>query len=152
MQKQSGRDAVRDALGLTAGKGEETWEPRFGYRGFRYVQVEGLPGAPEKGALIARIVHSAVARTGTFTSANPLLNQIDDAAIATILNNMHGFVTDTPTYEKNGWTGDAQASAGAAARSLDVARVWTKWLADFRDAQSEKGDVPDNAPTTPFYG
>jgi alpha-L-rhamnosidase len=27
-----------------AGKGAEHWEPRFGYRGFRYVQVEGFPG------------------------------------------------------------------------------------------------------------
>lgn len=135
-----------------AGKGDEQWEPRFGYRGFRYVEVQGFPGTPGEGTLTARIVHSAVARTGSFTSANPLLNQIDDAAISTILNNMHGFVTDTPTYEKNGWTGDAQASAGAAARSLDVARVWTKWLADFRDAQSDKGEVPEIAPTTPYYG
>lgn len=135
-----------------AGKGEEQWEPRFGYRGFRYVQVEGFPGTPSEGALTAHIVHSAVARTGSFTSADPLLNQIDAAAVGSILNNLHGFQTDTPTYEKNGWSGDAQASAGAAARSLDIARVWTKWLADFRDAQSDKGEVPEIAPTTPFYG
>ncbi|MBJ7499359.1 MAG: family 78 glycoside hydrolase catalytic domain [Sphingopyxis sp.] len=135
-----------------AGKGVERWEPRFGYRGFRYVQVDGFPGMPGEGALTARIVHSAVARTGSFASANPLLNKIDAAAIGSILNNLHGFQTDTPTYEKNGWSGDAQASAGAAARSLDIARVWTKWLADFRDAQSEKGEVPEIAPTTPFYG
>lgn len=135
-----------------AGKGAEQWEPRFGYRGFRYVQVDGFPGTPPEGALTARIVHSAVARTGSFISADLLLNRIDQAAIASILNNLHGFQTDTPTYEKNGWSGDAQASAGAAVRSLDVARVWTKWLADFRDAQSEKGEVPEIAPTTPFYG
>ncbi len=134
------------------GKGVEQWEPRFGYRGFRYVQVEGFPGTPGEGALTARIVHSAVVRTGSFKSADPLLNRIDAAAIASILNNLHGFQTDTPTYEKNGWTGDAQASAGAAARSLDIARVWTKWLADFRDAQSDKGELPEIAPTTPFYG
>ncbi|MDK2762284.1 MAG: family 78 glycoside hydrolase catalytic domain, partial [Sphingopyxis sp.] len=135
-----------------AGSGPEQWEPRFGYRGFRYVQVDGVVGTPPEGALTARVVHSSVARIGSFTSANPLLNQIDAAAIASILNNLHGFQTDTPTYEKNGWSGDAQASAGAAARSLDIARVWTKWLADFRDAQSSKGEVPEIAPTTPFYG
>ncbi|WP_260582480.1 alpha-L-rhamnosidase [Sphingopyxis sp. PET50] len=135
-----------------AGRGEERWEPRFGYRGFRYVEVQGFPGTPPEGALTARIVHSAVARTGRFASSNPLLDRIDAAATATILNNLHGFVTDTPTYEKNGWTGDAQASAGAAARSLDIARVWTKWLGDFRDAQSDKGELPEIAPTTPYYG
>lgn len=131
-----------------AGKGVEHWEPSFGYRGFRYVEVRGVPGATLK----ARIVHSAVARTGSFASANPLLGKIDAAATGTILNNLHGFQTDTPTYEKNGWTGDAQASAGAAARSLDVARVWTKWLADFRDAQAPDGELPEIVPATPNYG
>ena len=135
-----------------AGKGIERWEPSFGYRGFRYVQVEGFPGKPPLGALTARLAHSNVAQTGRFASASPLLGKIDAAAIATILNNMHGFQTDTPTYEKNGWTGDAQASAGAAARSLGVARVWTKWLGDFRDAQAANGEVPEIVPATPFYG
>lgn len=132
-----------------AGKGREHWEPSFGYRGFRYVQVDGLAARP---GLTARIAHSAVARTGSFASANPLLAKIDAAGTATILNNLYGFQTDTPTYEKNGWTGDAQASAGAAARSLDVARVWTKWLGDFRDAQLPKGEVPEIVPATPYYG
>ncbi len=131
-----------------AGKGVERWEPSFGYRGFRYVELRGVPGATLK----ARIVHSAVARTGSFASANPLLGKIDAAATGTILNNLHGFVTDTPAFEKNGWTGDAQASAGAAARSLDIARVWTKWLADFRDAQAPNGELPEIVPATPYYG
>jgi alpha-L-rhamnosidase len=131
-----------------AGTGVERWEPRFGYRGFRYVELRGVPGA----SLKARIVHSNVARTGSFASADPLLGKIDAAATGTILNNLHGFVTDTPTYEKNGWTGDAQASAGAAARSLDIARVWTKWLADFRDAQAPNGELPEIVPATPYYG
>jgi len=132
-----------------AGRGRERWEPSFGYRGFRYIQVEGLERAP---TVTARLVHSAVARTGSFASANPLLDRIDAAAVATILNNLHGFQTDTPTFEKNGWTGDAQASAGAAVRSLDVARVWTKWLGDFRDAQSPAGEIPEIVPATPYYG
>jgi len=135
-----------------AGTGREHWEPSFGYRGFRYAQVDGLAVAPGTATLTARVAHSAVARTGSFTTSDPLLVKIDAAAIATIQNNMFGFQTDTPTYEKNGWTGDAQASAGAAARSLDVARVWTKWLADFRDAQSPAGEIPEIVPATPFYG
>lgn len=135
-----------------AGKGTETWEPAFGYKGFRYVQVEGFPGTPTLNSLTGRVVHSAVARTGTFQAGLPLLEKIDFAARATILNNMHGMQTDTPTYEKNGWTGDAQASAGAAARSFGVERVWTKWLADFRDAQAPSGEMPEIVPSTPDYG
>lgn len=135
-----------------AGTGKEHWEPSFGYRGFRYAQVDGLTGTPNASTLTARVAYSAVAGTGSFTTSDPLLTKIEAAAIATIRNNMYGFQTDTPTYEKNGWTGDAQASAGAAARSLDVARVWTKWLADFRDAQSPAGEIPEIVPATPYYG
>jgi alpha-L-rhamnosidase len=139
-----------------AGKGRERWEPSFSYHGFRYVQLEGFPGTPTPtptlATLTGKVVHSAVAKTGSFASANPLLGEIDEAAVNTILNNMHGFQTDTPTYEKNGWTGDAQASSGAAARSVDVARVWSKWLADYPDAQAASGELPEIVPSTPYYG
>jgi alpha-L-rhamnosidase len=33
-----------------------------------------------------------------------------------------------------------------------MARVWSKWLADFRDAQAPSGEVPEIAPSTPLYG
>ena len=135
-----------------AGKGREHWEPSFSYHGFRYVQLEGFPGTPTLATLTGKVAHSAVAKTGIFASANPLLGEIDEAAVNTILNNMHGFQTDTPTYEKNGWTGDAQASSGAAARSVDVARVWSKWLADYPDAQAPSGELPEIVPSTPYYG
>lgn len=135
-----------------AGSGRERWSPRFGYRGFRYVQVEGYPGTPTLKTLSAERMHSQVDTAPSFESAQPLLNRIQAAARATLLNNLFGNVTDTPTYEKNGWTGDAQASSRAAILNFDVARVWTKWLADFRDAQSAKGEIPEIVPSTPFYG
>jgi len=134
------------------GGGPEQWEPSFSYKGFRYVQVEGFPGTPTLDAMVGKIAHSSVESIGTFTSSNDLLNKIQQAARNTILNNIHGFQTDTPTYEKNGWTGDAQASSLAAAINFDVARVWTKWMADFRDAQSAKGEIPEIVPATSYYG
>lgn len=135
-----------------AGGGEEIWSPSFGYKGFRYVQVEGFPGTPTLEALTGEVLHSAVASVGSFESSNELVNSVHAAARNTILNNLHGMQTDTPTYEKNGWTGDAHASSLAAAVNFDVARVWTKWLADYRDAQSPKGEIPEIVPSTPLYG
>ncbi len=135
-----------------SGEGREQWAPKFGYRGLRYVQVEGFPGKPALEALSAELMHSQVDTGASFTSSNELLNKIQAAARNTLLNNMFGNQTDTPTYEKNGWTGDAQASALAAILNFDVARVWTKWLADFRDSQSPKGEIPEIVPSTPYYG
>ncbi|MBL8266354.1 family 78 glycoside hydrolase catalytic domain, partial [Steroidobacter sp.] len=135
-----------------AGSGEEEWTPSFGYKGFRYVQVEGFPGTPTLETLTGEVQHSAVASTGSFESSNRLVNAIHASARNTILNNLHGMQTDTPTYEKNGWTGDAHASSLAAAVNFDIANVWTKWLADYRDAQSPKGEIPEIVPSTPLYG
>ncbi len=137
---------------ILSGDGVESWSPRFGYRGFRYVEVRGFPGEPTLESLTGEVMHSDVRTTGEFESANPLLNQIQQAARRTILNNMHGFQTDTPTFEKNGWTGDAHASALGAALNFDVSRVWTKWMADFRDAQAPSGEIPEIVPSTPLYG
>ena len=135
-----------------AGSGPEEWAPAFGYRGFRYVEVRGFPGTPTRDTLTGEVMHSDVRVTGSFESSNPLLEEIQQAATRTILNNMHGFQTDTPTFEKNGWTGDAHASALASALNFDVSKVWTKWMADFRDAQSPKGEIPEIVPSTPQYG
>jgi len=135
-----------------AGSGPEIWRPAFSYGGFRYIQVTGLAGAPGPDTVTAVEVHSAVASIGIFDCGEPLLNQIHDAARQGLLNNMHAAQTDTPTLEKNGWTGDAQASSAAAAVNFDVARTWSKWLGDFEDAQAPSGELPEIVPSTPFYG
>ncbi|HEV2597846.1 family 78 glycoside hydrolase catalytic domain [Sphingopyxis sp.] len=137
---------------IFAGRGVEEWAPQFGYGGFRYVELRGFTGTPTVDTLVGEVMHSDVASLGEFESSEPLVNAIHRAARVTILNNMHGFQTDTPTFEKNGWTGDAQASALAAALNFEVAPVWTKWLADFRDAQAPSGEIPEIVPATPSYG
>jgi alpha-L-rhamnosidase len=91
-------------------------------------------------------------RSATFECGDDLVNQIHDAARQGLLNNMHAAQTDTPSLEKNGWTGDAQASSAAAAINFDVVRTWEKWLGDFVDAQAPSGELPEIVPSTPFYG
>lgn len=135
-----------------AGTGRETWTPVFGYGGFRYVQVTGLEGPPAADAVTAVEIHSAVASIGAFDCGDDLVNQIHDAARQGLLNNLHAAQTDTPSLEKNGWTGDAQASSAAAAINFDVVRTWEKWLGDFVDAQAASGELPEIVPSTPFYG
>ncbi|NQE64034.1 alpha-L-rhamnosidase [Caulobacter sp. RHG1] len=135
-----------------AGKGREIWRPAFGYGGFRYVQVTGLDGTPPADTITAVEIHSAVASIGRFECSEPLVNDIHDAARQALLNNLHAAQTDTPSLEKNGWTGDAQASATAAALNFDVVRSWEKWLNDFVDAQAPSGELPEIVPSTPLYG
>ncbi|HEV7775403.1 MAG TPA: family 78 glycoside hydrolase catalytic domain [Luteibacter sp.] len=125
-----------------AGKGLETWHARFSYKGFRYVQVEGWPeGKPSMDAVVAQLVHSDTAVIGHFASASPLLNWIHTAAVDTMLNNLYGIPTDTPMYEKNGWTGDGMLGAEMFLRNLDSGELLAKWVQDIEDTRT-----PDGAP------
>ncbi|MEV8379087.1 family 78 glycoside hydrolase catalytic domain [Kribbella sp. NPDC056861] len=132
---------------IAAGNGVEEWEPRFSYKGFRYVQLEGFPGEPATSSVTMRVVHSDVASVSRFDASQPLYEQIEQAMRRTVLNNLHGIPTDTPKMEKNGWTGDAQVGAPTMAGTLGMARFFTKWLGDLRDSQSVDGSLPVIVPT-----
>lgn len=123
-----------------SGQGTEQWHATFSYKGFRYVQVEGWPGStPPLDAVTAQVVHTDVATTGHFDSASPLLNWIHDAAVNTMLNNMYGIPTDTPMYEKNGWTGDGMVGADMFLRNFDAGRLLAKWVNDIADTRTAAG-------------
>lgn len=128
---------------ISAG-GNGTWEPKFSYKGFRYVEVTGLTAAPR---LVGRVVHSDVPTASTFRCSEPLFEQYDAAMRRTVLNNLHGIPTDTPTYEKNGWTGDAQVGAPSMLAEFGMAKFFTKWLGDLADSQDQAGQLPVIVPS-----
>lgn len=138
---------------LVVGAGPVTWEPRFTYHGFRYVQVDGLDGVdvPSTITLRGRHAHNDVASVSRFACGDDVLTWIDTAMRSTVRNNLHHVPTDTPVFEKNGWTGDAQVSAEAMLGEFDLQRLFTKWLDDMADAQLASGGLPVIIPT-PGWG
>ncbi|MFB6120836.1 MAG: family 78 glycoside hydrolase catalytic domain [Halobacteriaceae archaeon] len=130
--------------------GDETWEPRFTYKGFRYVQVEGLPERPDPDTLTGVVAHSTIEADSRseFTATDERLNEIHDRATRALLSNHHGVPTDTPAYEKHGWTGDVQVTASTALYNFEMAPFYRKWLADCADAQRDTGELPPFAPTS----
>jgi alpha-L-rhamnosidase len=133
-------------------QGPERWAPRFSYKGFRYVQVDGLPEGfdPETSLLTAEEIHTTVEETAEseWESSSELLNHIHRNCRRALLNNHHSIPTDTPVYEKNGWTGDAQLTAETALYNFEMVRFYRKWLADVADAQRPNGEVPPIVPTS----
>ncbi|MFJ9889418.1 family 78 glycoside hydrolase catalytic domain [Streptomyces sp. NPDC091287] len=133
---------------ICAGGGSaETWEPKFSYKGFRYVQISGLPGKPSLDDVRGRLVHSEVSDTGSFRCSEPFFEKLEQAMRRTVLNNLHGIPTDTPMYEKNGWTGDAQVGAPTMMYALGMHRFLGKWLGDLRDSQNGEGQLPVIVPS-----
>ncbi|MFI2486571.1 family 78 glycoside hydrolase catalytic domain [Promicromonospora kroppenstedtii] len=138
-----------------AGTGQaETWEPRFSYKGFQYVEVTGWPqdGPPPMDAFTAQVVHTAAAETGTFDSSSEIMNRTHRAVVDTLTNNIHGIPTDTPMFEKNGWTGDAAVGAEMFLLNLDVHELFAKWLRDVHETRDEQGRPLVIAPSSGDWG
>lgn len=132
---------------ILKGEGQEVFEPRFTYHGFRYVEVSGFPGTPSLQALEGQVVHSAIETNGSFLCSHPLINQIHQNILWGQRSNFMSIPTDCPQRdERMGWLADAHLSAEAAIYNFDVAGFYTKWLRDIRDAQMEDGCVPDVVP------
>ncbi|WP_108991188.1 alpha-L-rhamnosidase [Paenibacillus agaridevorans] len=124
----------------------EKWEPKFSYKGFRYVEISGQGINMKLSDVTGKRVHTDLRSTGRFQCSNLLFNRIHEATRKTLLNNFHGIITDTPKYEKNGWLGDAQLIAETAAFQFDMALFWEKWLIDMRDSQRPDGSIPVMVP------
>ncbi len=133
---------------ILKGEGVETWHSRFAYDGFRYVEVTGFPGRPEKDALTAVFFHSDVPVAGISSAPIPCLNRIWTAARWSYLSNLHGIPTDCPHREKNGWTGDAHLAAEQAMFNYFPAALYTKWINDLGDEQQPDGRLPGIVPTS----
>ncbi len=127
---------------ISAG-GTDTWEPRFTFHGFRYVEVEGWPGELDPAAIRAVVTHSDMTRIGWLETSDPLLNQLHSNAVWSMRDNFVGIPTDCPQRdERLGWTGDINAFAPTAAFLYDVRGVLGSWLRDLALEQKAAGFVP----------
>jgi alpha-L-rhamnosidase len=130
-----------------AGTGEEVYEPRFTFMGFRFVEITGFPGELKPENLTGVVVHSDMAVTGSYESSNALLNQLQHNIQWGQRGNFVDVPTDCPQRdERLGWTGDAQAFCRTAAYNMDVSSFFAKWLKDVSADQKPGGEVPDVVP------
>lgn len=137
---------------ILKGQGIETYEPRFTYHGFRYIQVFGLKEKPKKDTVIGCVVHSDVKRIGEFVSSSRLLNQLYRNIQWTERSNLHGLPTDCPQRdERLGWTNDMTVRNEGALYNFRLPRLYDKWMGDIRDTQGEMtGAISDTAPFVRF--
>lgn len=137
------------------GEGIETWEPRFTFHGFRYVEITwttpGDPGVVESVDGIA--LYADMPRTGSFACSHPPLNRLFENTVWGQKSNFLEVPTDCPQRdERLGWTGDAQVFVRTAAVIMDVSDFFRKWLRDMRDSQLPKGGIPPYVPFTQSFG
>lgn len=140
---------------ILAGTGQpETWQAHFSYKGFQYIEVSGWPAGsePTLANFTAKAVHTDAAETGTFESANDIMNRTHTAVVDTLENNIHGIPTDTPMFEKNGWTGDAAIGAEMFLMNLDTHELFAKWMRDVNESRDAEGAPMVIAPSSANWG
>jgi alpha-L-rhamnosidase len=134
------------------GEAEETWEPRFTFHGFRYVELTGFPGRPTEATISGIVIHSDIPPTGKFECSDPLINQLQHNIVWGQKGNFVDVPTDCPQRdERLGWTGDAQVFIRTAAFNRNVAGFFTKWMRDLEDAQTSEGAYPAVAPNPSLW-
>ncbi len=121
----------------------ETYEPRFTYHGFQYVELTGYPGQPDLNTLEACFVRSEIEQIGTFECGHDLLNKVHRCTVQSQMCNFQmGVPTDdTQRTERLGWAGDAWSYAEEAYYNFGAEALFAKWIADFYDEQDETGMV-----------
>ena len=127
-----------------AGDGEETWEPRSTFHGFRYAQVEGWPGELDPADVVAVVVHSDMRRTGWFSCSSELVDRLHENVVWGMRGNFLHVPTDCPQRdERLGWTGDIQVFSPTASYLFDCDGFLASWLRDLAlEQQDLDGVVP----------
>jgi len=142
------QDPFQTDIFILSGKGEETFMPRFNYKGFQYVEVSSdKPIELKKESLSGYFMHSDVEAVGKINSSSNTLNKIWQATNTSYLSNFFGYPTDCPQREKNGWTGDAHIASETGLYNFDGITIYEKWLADHRDEQQPNGVLPSIIPS-----
>ncbi len=147
IQTENLRKARATDTYILKGDGVETWQPKFTYHGFQYVEVTGYPGKPTLDAITGLVLSSIETDASTFTSSSAMNNSLFENIKTTQNANFFEIPTDCPQRdERLGWTGDAQIYMRSATYNSDVAAFMTKFLVDLDDAQRWYGAYPNFAP------
>ncbi len=147
------QDGVRPAWWqLTlAGRGDESWFPKFFCHGARYLQVELVPATPGGESPVVKslescAVHSSSADVGEFSCSSELFNQTFRLVRWAQQNNMGTILTDCPHRERLGWLEEEHLNGPSLRYDFDLNALFTKAMRDMADGQLSDGLVPNFVP------
>jgi alpha-L-rhamnosidase len=136
-----------DTFTLAGTGADEVFEPRFTVHGYRYVELTGFPGTPTADSITGLAAWTAGASTGTFTTSDALVNQLQHNILWGARSNMLSVPTDCPQRdERLGWTGDIAAFSATSTFNFDTYGLLDKFADDLTDAQRSDGAFTDVAP------
>ncbi len=141
------------------GDGEEVWQPRFTYYGFRYVQLRGgVPAGKNANSKLPEVIElkglhtrNSAAGVGSFVSSNNLFNRTDTLIDWAIRSNMASVLTDCPHREKLGWLEQSHLMISSVMYNYDVSTLASKIIDDIIASQQSNGLIPEIAPEYIYF-
>ena len=141
-----------DTYVLKGRRSTNTWEPRFVYHGFQ------LRGSQRSSPASNHFGQSWEDASFIPTSNPPADFRMREPEMLeppcqtltrwSYRGNFHGYPTDCPQREKNGWTGDAHLAAEQAMFQFENSAAYAKWIQDIHDEQRDTGEICAIIPTS----
>ncbi|MEI5675294.1 MULTISPECIES: family 78 glycoside hydrolase catalytic domain [unclassified Nocardioides] len=128
----------------------ETWHPQFGYDGFQYIQMTGLPAGftPTTSMIRGLQTHANAPEAGSVETDNERINRIHKMSHYSIMSNMQSYFTDCPNREKAGWLADMIQSMPAIDKHFDMAAYLHTMMEAIEGAQTKTGIDAGFVPST----
>lgn len=144
------RDGISDYRDAYTARGDpaETWEPDTRYNGFRYLELEGLPGPLHPADVRLRWVHTPLRETGGFRCSSPLLEAIRENSVRTQKSCTQGVLVDCPQREQTQYAMDAYVQSLNLLASFENTDATRKWLQDLHASEAGTGVFLSRYPTS----
>ena len=129
----------------------ETWNARFTYHGYQWVEISGSREEPQLSDVMALALCNDLEARGEFDTSSAVVNRIQHMCYYTTTSClMNTFVSDA-VREKSSWTGDTGCSVEQLLLNFGAEQLMKKWQQDLRDAQRPGGCLPCIVPS-PGWG
>ena len=127
------RKAAATDIYVFKGNGIESYEPRFTYHGFRYVEITGPRKRPTAEMVEGRVVHADFANEGSFACSNATLNRVAQNFRWSMTSNFMSIPTDCPMRdERTPCSMDSRVYEEGAMFLFPMYRYYRTWLRDSR--------------------
>ena len=152
MMLENYRDATSTDVYICRG-GEEVFQPKFTFHGYRYIEISGVEHAPELEEVESLQYSSVTEFHGSLTSSHKLLNRFAENVSWSQKCNFINIPTDCPQRnERMGWAGDTHIFCHTALNNSSLKKFYERNLQAMRDLQTPEGQYPEIAPVGGGFG
>ena len=147
------RAAMAQDIYIAKGGEAESFEPRYTYHGFRYLEITGIEKALPLKDVKGIVLSSVDQLTADYQTSDSLLNRFFRNVTWSTLANVFSVPTDCPQRnERMGWSGDLSMFFPAMSYLFHAAPFMTRHLQAIRDTQKSTGEFADIAPIGGGFG